>query len=559
VTSADPTPARGRCADRLAAIVVCLAACLPYLRTVSDYFVQDDFGVVQLLAAKPWHMFPRWFTLPWMELIWGYTPDEIRPFTALSYQITALAGASRPEGHHLLNIALHTANSLLVFAIARTAARLTLAGATVAGLAFALLPSSAESVAWITGRVDSLPAFYYLLSFLCYARWRSDSTGSSRLYVWSLIWFFQALFSKQNTITMVAAIAAYDWIVLRRPIRISWTWLRPYVPFAVLTAGFLALRYAILGEALRESQLSSQRFAEFEGIFARHVRRMIWGDLREVPTGVMAFAALFAAAAALAILRAQSAVRRSALGAAFYFGVIWVVLGLAPTVAAGYESPRHAYLAAAGWTILIGLAFDALRTLRVDRNASLGSPPLWRRAVTAATVVIVVVYGVGLHREISDWRLRSAVSELSTIELERQVRGAPEGSLFVVGVPVPSWEWAAPFVAHPPYATTDLTKRALIVMPRLLHCCRGRYWDEETREALRAWSASGTPIVALHISSRGEVRRLTDADEPELKTLVGYLLNVGSGDNLDGAIQDILRKLVAGRGHVIRGALTQPE
>jgi hypothetical protein len=37
----------------VAVAAVCLAACLPYLRTISDYFVQDDFGVVQLLAQKP--------------------------------------------------------------------------------------------------------------------------------------------------------------------------------------------------------------------------------------------------------------------------------------------------------------------------------------------------------------------------------------------------------------------------------------------------------------------------------------------------------------------------
>ena len=161
----------------LGIIAVLLAASLPYLRTIPDYFVQDDFGGMQLLAAKPWHTFPRWFTMPWMEFIWGYTPDEIRPFTALSYQITAVWGPSAPEGHHLLNIVLHAANSLLVFAIARTAAGVTIAGATVAGVIFALLPVGAESVAWITGRVDSLPAFYYLLSFLTYARWRAGSGG----------------------------------------------------------------------------------------------------------------------------------------------------------------------------------------------------------------------------------------------------------------------------------------------------------------------------------------------------------------------------------------------
>ena len=354
---------------------------------------------------------------------------------------------------------------------------------------------------------------------------------------------------------MVAAVAAFDWIVLRRPIRISWAWVRLYVPFAIMTAAFLALRYVILGEVLRESQLSSQRFAEFQGIVSRHIRRMIWGDLREVSTGIVSLAAVYAVAAGIAIARAQPAARATALRVAAFFAVVWIALGLAPTVAAGYESPRHAYLAAAGWTIAIALAFDVLRVMRVGGDASAESSSAWRHVVTGATVAIVVLYGVRLHREISEWRLRSAVSEMSTLELEKQVREAPQGSLFIVGVPVASWEWAAPFVTRPPYATIDLTKRALIVMPRLLHCCRGRYWDEETREALRSWSVTSAPIVALVVSSTGEVRRLTDSEEPQLRTLVSYLLNVASGDNLDGAILDILRKLVAGRGHIIRGPL----
>jgi hypothetical protein len=71
----------------LAAVVVA-AACLPYLSSVGDYFLQDDFGVVQLFARRPWTMFPQWFVMPWTEDIWGYKPDELRPFVALTYQLT---------------------------------------------------------------------------------------------------------------------------------------------------------------------------------------------------------------------------------------------------------------------------------------------------------------------------------------------------------------------------------------------------------------------------------------------------------------------------------------
>jgi hypothetical protein len=35
---------------------------------------------------------------------------------------------------------------------------------------FVVLPIQAESVAWVTGRVDSLPAMFYFASFLLYVR-----------------------------------------------------------------------------------------------------------------------------------------------------------------------------------------------------------------------------------------------------------------------------------------------------------------------------------------------------------------------------------------------------
>ena len=187
-------------------VIVGLAAVLPYLITVNDYFVRDDFGVVQLLARKPFSYFPRWFASSWMDEIWGYVPDEVRPFPALSYQLTALGGAVSPTWHHALNILIHAANGLLVMAIALSAARLGVLAAMFAGLMFVLLPVHAESVAWITGRVDSMPAFFYLAAFLAYVRYRHQI--SRRMYIWSVVLFFVALFTKQNTITMVATLAA---------------------------------------------------------------------------------------------------------------------------------------------------------------------------------------------------------------------------------------------------------------------------------------------------------------------------------------------------------------
>jgi hypothetical protein len=542
-------------AERSAAIAVCLAACLPYLRTVTDYFVQDDFGVVQLLASKPWSTFPRWFTMPWMEDIWGYTPDEIRPFPALSYQLTALWGAGAPYGHHLLNIALHALNGLLVLRIARRAAHLSLAASTAAAIVFVLLPVDAESVAWITGRVDSMPTLFYLASFLAYvdSRKATDSVDRSRRFAWSLVFFFLALFSKQNTITMPAAIVAYDLVVARRPIRLTWAWLRPYVPFVLMTAGFLGVRYLVLGEVLRESQLNAARFAEVGGIFSRHLQRIVVGDLTTIPPAIAGLSALFALAALVALSRIAPAVRWRIVRSAVYFGPIWIGLGLAPAVAAGYESPRHVYLAAVGWALLVGLAADAMRE-GAQRDTARSSR-LWRIAAITMSIAIASVYAVKLHGVVSDWRRRAHAAKTAVAALETQSAAAAPGTLIVIGAPVSSWEWAMPFAARPPFARTDLTARVEIVTPRLLHCCRGRYWDDDTRRALARWTREpGRPVVALYVLPSGEVRRLSGDEDPDLVRLVSFLPEIADSDNLDGAIVDLLRKLVAGRGTIVSPA-----
>src|SRR6266566_3353740 len=234
----------------IAAAAIVVSAIVFYAPTIHDYFLQDDFGVVGLFSQRSLAYFPRWFVSPWTEDIWGYVPDEIRPFPALSYVIASWFGAAAPEPNHVLNIALHAVNGLLVMWIAEAAAGLALVPAMFAGLVFVLLPIQAESVAWVTGRVDSLPTFFYFASFLLYVWWvrlKADPTDGSSPDAgrrWTLYWgsvamFFAALFSKQNTITLAPALVLFDWIVDWRPIELSWKWIRPYVPYVLLTVGFL--------------------------------------------------------------------------------------------------------------------------------------------------------------------------------------------------------------------------------------------------------------------------------------------------------------------------------
>jgi hypothetical protein len=520
----------------LAVLAICLAASLPFVSSVCNYFVNDDFGVVQLLSQKPPLYFPRWFVTSWMDNIWGAPQDEIRPFPAVTYQLAAIWGATAPLANHVTNIAFHAANALLVLAIARGVAGMSFIASTYAALVFAVLPLHAESVAWITGRVDTIPALFFLGSFLAYARWRRGDAQSTRLYVCSLVLFFCALFSKQNTIVMVVTLFLYDLVAERRPIRASWSWLAPYVPFAALTVAYLLLRYMLFGEVAREGQLTADGLGVTRIFLGKHFQRMFFGgEVARYPSGYIA--ALLLPAGAWFLMRSSGAANlRHGPAMVLFFGPCWWFLCLAPLVVVGYESTRHVYLASVGWAIIVGLVLHALWR---HRHAAI------RNATLAAGAGLFVFNTVGLRAEVAEWNVRARVSQKVVADLEREALAAAEGSLLIVGAPARSWEWSLPFAAQPPFTRTDLAERVSIVSPVLLDCCRDQ-WAERTRRIVRTWSQrESAPAVALKWDARtGAYSRLSDREDPALRSQVMALLQADTSEALDRAMLTILGRLV---------------
>jgi len=526
---------------RLAALCVFLAAVLPYLPTLDDYFVQDDFGVVSLLSTKPAGYFPRWFTSPWMDDIWGDPPDEIRPFPAVTYQLAAVPGAGSPVANHVINIGFHAINALLVLRIGETAAGLSLGAAAFAAVVFAILPMQTESVAWVTGRVDSMPACFYLLSFLLYERWRARARAS--LYIWSVIACFVALFTKQNAVTLPATLILYDAIVGRHPVRPSWNWIGPYLPFVLLTAGYLALRYALFGEVARESSLNEVRFNLFLDNVSIHLKRMVFGEAGLALSDLNALVRVGAAAAIVGGVGALARdYTRAMIRPALYFLVVWVALGLAPTLVAGYGSPRHMYLASVGWALFLSIALGVFWHARVS---ALG----WttKAAGGVLATVVLVVYGEQLRAEVRLWGIRSEVSHRIVQDLERDAASAPRGSLVLVDPPPRSWNFALPFALRPPFTRDDLTSRVLVISHSSIHCCASNYWEPYTRRTVRAWleNPARPPVIALRWDQdTGQLFRLSDADEPFLRSAVATLLDTPDVTTLDRLILNITRGMV---------------
>ena len=259
--------ARRRCRGRIA-VVRSRPSCM-YAPTIHDYFLQDDFGVVGLLfAAAASRYFPRWFVTPWTEDIWGYVPDEIRPFPALSYSMASWFGAAAPgaEPHHE-----HRAPCAQRAARDGDCAEAAAASALRAGggrrrSCSSLLPIQAESVAWVTGprRFAAGLLLLRVVPAVCAVDpaeggCQRHRRSRSRLPVVGRVLLRGALQQAEHDHDGAGARAVRLASSGRRRVEVSWRGCGPYVPYIAADGGVPALRYVLFHEVARESMLTAQR------------------------------------------------------------------------------------------------------------------------------------------------------------------------------------------------------------------------------------------------------------------------------------------------------------
>ncbi len=94
---------------------------------------------------------------------------NFNPLTWLSHLLDVSLFGLQPAGHHLHNVALHTVNTLMVFALARR--WLPIGAALWLAAAFAVHPQHVESVAWVSDRKDLLATLWTLLTLTAYGHW----------------------------------------------------------------------------------------------------------------------------------------------------------------------------------------------------------------------------------------------------------------------------------------------------------------------------------------------------------------------------------------------------
>lgn len=135
------------------------------------------------------------------------------PLTAWSHMLAITLFDHWAGGHHLLNVLLHAANSVLLFAALRTLTNATWRSAWVAAF-FALHPLRVESVAWVTERKDVLSGLFFMLMLLAYARYVRQPSRKRMIVVAALLAL--GLMSKAMLITTPFVLLLLDVWPLKR-------------------------------------------------------------------------------------------------------------------------------------------------------------------------------------------------------------------------------------------------------------------------------------------------------------------------------------------------------
>ena len=200
-------PVLRRSAVVLGLVAAVLAAFWPALH--NGFVSYDD---IHYLTENPYVR--RGFTAE--TLWWALTthqPNYWHPLTLLSHMVDWQLYGAAPAGHHATNLALHAANTVLVFLFFERTTGAVWRSALVAAL-FGLHPLRVESVAWAAERKDVLSTLLWLLTLHAYAGWVARPRRGRFLLV--AIGFALGLAAKPMLVTLPLTLLLLDFWPLGR-------------------------------------------------------------------------------------------------------------------------------------------------------------------------------------------------------------------------------------------------------------------------------------------------------------------------------------------------------
>jgi len=508
---------RQRAALAWAALAAVTAAAFWWVVTIG--FLGDDFGYVQRFSQLPLLAWPRLFVREWSGGIWGFPLRELRPIAALAFMIDSRVWHLAPAGYHITNLLLHLGCSGLVMLVTRDLVGGRWLPAVGAGLLFAVHPVHTEPVVWITGRVDLLGTFGFLLAFHALVRYRATMQSAWLPAMW--VAYAAGIFAKEFCLTLPLMAVLYEALVpAGRPRTIRATVL-PYAGWVAVSLAYYVCRTHAIGPNLGAPALDVLT-KDFWRIVAQrewvYVGALVWPIAHWLPTAdsqqpealqwLIRGLALVLLASGIGWWRDRQAGARD-IRVSLFFLMVWFLVATLPFVVT-YVSARHLYLASAG--VSIGLMAAAARIVA------------HRIAFGAVAAVLVVSCAIELQERGTDWRAAATLSRRVNEAVAATAQRARTGDVLLLDVPEGRrgawvWAWAVPFALQPPFQSRDVASD-MIVLERENAFFHPEAWDQQPswaqlrRRAAPAWlvAAADTNVDVTFIPEAALTAAVADPD-----------------------------------------------
>jgi tetratricopeptide (TPR) repeat protein len=360
-------------------------------------------------------------------VIWAFTTNRSsnwHPLTWLSLMLDCQLFGTSPGWMHLMNLILHLANTLLIFAILKEMTSALWPSAFVAA-AFAIHPMHVESVAWIAERKDVLSTLFLLLTLAAYVSYVRHR-GVAR-YVLTVLLFALGLLVKPMLVTLPVLLLLLDYWPLGRfdfhqtirassrperqsspahaKHRLLYRAIIEKIPFIALSIASSVITFLVQLEGSAVAHINAlslkDRIANAFLSYTRYLGKLFWPRNLAVfyPFDADSFAFWQVAMSILLLLVVSIFVIRFGRGQKYLpVGWFWFVVTLVPVIGIvqiGLQAlaDRYTYISYIGIFIMIAWGLPELLSKWPQLKVTLG----------LSMVIVLAILGVCAHRQVSYW------------------------------------------------------------------------------------------------------------------------------------------------------------
>jgi len=357
--------------------------------------------------------------LTWTGVKWAFTSIHASywlPVIWLSHMLDVQLYGLNAGGHHITNVILHAANSILLFVVLHRTTGAFGRSAFVAAL-FAIHPLHVESVVWVTERKDVLSTLFLLLTVWTYVEYVRQPSRSR--YVMALVFFLLGLMSKAMLVTLPFMLLLLDVWPLGRLAIANWrlspaqraTLFRlvreklPFFALAILSAIATYVTQQTTGAVAGTSRIPvAFRVANAMISYATYIVAMLWPSrLALFYPYPLRLSPWFVAASVVGLMATSVLVFRGARRAPYLaVGWLWYLGSLVPVIGfiqAGDQAraDRFTYVPLIGLFIMIAWgARDLIKRPRV---------------LEASGVLVVLLLSVVARTQVGYWRTNTELWE----------------------------------------------------------------------------------------------------------------------------------------------------